>query len=248
MLTSNVEEPVFSQKKNPLQRAILIFFLAVFIAVSGWFLWDAGIIHRIFLWPWFSPVTVSMQLPPAIQDPEDMQFRVFYFIDDENTIPEIDKAARLLILRNNPKDRKRQDTSPPERLVFSSKPLWLRPGKYRIKIVSGPRIWWHSFVLGKEGMTIQPDFGGITKRTLGVRIHTADALTGKDITAKSRYSILYNGRWVQPETIPAERLLTDAVWKFRLEADGYVPSVFSLKIGWFQDELAIEASLTPEQE
>jgi len=241
MLTATVTEPAFEPKKRRLLQALVILCLATCLGAGGYLSWREGLVHRVLLRHWFSPVSVSMKVPPSLKETADMQFRVFFFEDDGASIPELPGTRRVLQERKPAKSG-----AVPGDYILSSKDVWLRPGVYRAKIVAGARVWWQSFTLGREGVTLRPAFGGTDSRPLRIETDARDAVTGKPIQAK--FTVLVDNSW-QPFSRPVlDRLKSGTVCKIRSEAAGYVPAVFSLKIEWFQDELFLSAGLVPNKQ
>ena len=65
------------------------------------------------------------------------------------------------------------------------------------------------------------------------------------MSAKATYSVFEGGQWLPLADVPEGILVTGQVRKFRAEAAGYYPEVFSLKIAPYQTELVLRANLVP---
>ena len=226
LLTSKTDEPIFLPRKRPLLRAFLIFICTLGIVLGSYIAWNAGLIHRYFLRNWYTPVTVSVKLPPTATaaGPDSLLCRAYFFVNDGNSIPEVPGTRR------DP---------------LSSRAVFLRPGNYRIKVVAGPRIWWQSIAVGQKEQSVEFDFTKEAPRILGVKTSVVDAETGRDITSSARISVLYDGKWVLLNDLNPNWLVSGTVWKIRAAADGYGTEIFSLRIEWYQDELVLNAALIP---
>jgi serine/threonine-protein kinase len=126
------------------------------------------------------------------------------------------------------------------------RPVYLKKGDYRVKIVVGPYVWWKSFSCGDEPCVINCDFLKNAKRNLSVRAVAYDRSLGKEIE-EVQFKIMYKNKWQPLEEVPAEMLESGTVWKIRAEAEGYKGEEFSLLIDWYQDALMISSELEKEE-
>lgn len=243
----DVTEPPFLPKKRAVLRvavAALALVLALSLAVAAW---NSGLVYRTVLRRWYTPVEVVMSVPASLMDTADMQFRSFIFVDDGDKIPEISGARRTL---GDPAARplaRVRSHSKRTTIDLGASPVWLRPGPYRAKVVSGSRVWWQTFSVGAEDVVLTPDFGGTDSRPLRVVARVFDRSNGKDITALSDLFVQLGSSWEPLTRETAGRLKSGTIVRVKAEAAGYDESVFSLKIEWFQDELFLAASLAPDQ-
>lgn len=98
MLTEQVSEPAYIPKNRlMLKITALVVSLLLFLGVCV-FSWREGLVHRFLLRSWYTPVTVTMDLPKTVPASEDQVFRVFFFVNDADTIPEVSGAHRMLEL------------------------------------------------------------------------------------------------------------------------------------------------------
>jgi len=253
MLTEQVSEPAYIPKNRlMLKITALVVSLLLFLGVCV-FSWREGLVHRFLLRSWYTPVTVTMDLPKTVPASEDQVFRVFFFVNDADTIPEVSGAHRMLEFVDERSFLVRfidgDITTSGKNSVrpLAARPVWLRPGSYRIKITMGPRIWWRSLMVEKDEKQVHIDFGRVMQRSILLNTLALDAQSGKKLD-DAVFSVLYKREWVPIEKLEREVLLSGSVWKVRAYAPGYVPEVFSLKIEWFQDELDISAMLVPKEE
>ena len=135
-----------------------------------------------------------------------------------------------------------------EQETYDSADVFLRKGDYRVKVVVGPYIWWKSFTVDSEPLVLQCDFLRNSTRKLLITTFVYDEISGTNITYKANVSVLYKGKWVPIILVPEEELKSAAVWKIKVDADGYESEIFSLLIDWYQDRLFISSSLRPKAE
>ena len=182
-----------------------------------------------------------MQMPATSSVNSDLPVKAFFFENDGNEIPEIKNSRREVIQvidKNNPNKKVANRT-------YKIKEVYLRPGNYRIKVVAGPYVWWKSFSVEKEKLTIKCDFLKNMRRALSIRPHAYDAVTGTEITNQSNFYVWYENNWTKLEEIPSEKIISGSVWKIKVSADGYSEENFSLLFDWYQDELFVSANLQP---
>jgi len=234
MLTARREEPVFAPRKRTALRLLIALVAALAAGSLSLAAWKGGLVHRTVLRPWFAPVTVRVNLgsPEEAQGAlgGDLQFRAFFFRDDRSEIPEVTGTRRIL-------ERLQGDDA------VESAPVWLRPGLYRLKLVSGPGIWWKSFRLDGKGRVIELPFKAPESRPLTIKAAAFDAATGRELTASARFFLLRGGSWVPLKGVDPAGLRTGTVQRLRAECPGYESAEWSLAIGWYQDELVLEAGL-----
>ncbi len=218
-------------------------------------LWYCGFIHKTMLSKWYSPVTVEMQMPRSLYDNLDLPARAFFFENDGDKIPEVKGTRRTFVEQGKAFYEKltfwnsRLISSRPagKNKTYSMRPVFLKKGSYRVKVVVGPYVWWKSFSAGDEDVLITCDFLKNMKRKLTVKTYAADSMSGEDITDKVQFKILYKNKWVPVSEIEEDSLESGTVWKIRSECEGYKGEEFSLLIDWYQDELIISSELMPEE-
>ncbi len=218
-------------------------------------LWYCGFIHKTVLSKWYSPVTVEMQMPRSLYDNLDLPARAFFFENDGDKIPEVKGTRRTFVEQGKAFYEKltfwnsRLISSRPagKNKTYSMRPVFLKKGSYRVKVVVGPYVWWKSFSAGDEDVLITCDFLKNMKRKLTVKTYAADSMSGEDITDKVQFKILYKNKWVPVSEIEEDSLESGTVWKIRSECEGYKGEEFSLLIDWYQDELIISSELMPEE-
>ena len=212
-----------------------------FLCVYGWF---EGVFHATILRSWYTPVEIEMKMPATSTSGSDLPVRAFFFENDGDQIPEIMNTRRVL---TQVSEKKHPEEKNARNRTYSTKKVYLPHGDYRIKVVAGPYVWWKSFGVTKENVLIKADFLKDMRRNITVHPNAYDSSTGKEITSKTVFSVLYNKNWIPLDQIPAEKLISGNVWKFKAECEGYEPEIFSLRLEWLQDVLYISANLVPKK-
>ena len=218
-------------------------------------LWYSGLIHKILLKKWYTEVCVDMQIPNSLLENMDLPARAFFFENDGENIPEVNGARRTFAEQGKAFYEKIIFWSPritagrpvSKNKTYSVRPVYLKKGDYRVKVVVGPYVWWKSFSAGDERVYVNCDFLKNAKRQLSVKTLTYDRSLGRKIE-NGQFRILYKNKWQLLEEVPPEVLESGTVWKIRAEAEGYKPEEFSLLIDWYQDSLLIEAGLIPDSD
>lgn len=252
MLTDQVSEPQFLPKNRLMLKISSAALASLLLIGIGLFAWNQGLVHRFLLRSWYTPVTVTMDLPKTVPASADQVFRAFFFLNDADTIPEVPNTERRLdFVDERPLlvrliDGELVTSGKNSVRPLAARPVWLKSGAYRIKITMGPRIWWRSLVVGKDDETVHIDFGRVVQRSIRLSTLALDAQSGKKLP-DAVFSVLYKRDWVPLESLDPAVLTSGTVWKIRAWASGYVPEIFSLKIEWFQDELDISATLVPQE-
>ena len=185
---------------------------------------------------WFTPVTLSMKMPSTASADADLPARAFFFENDNNTIPEVGGTRRIFFYAD-------ENGKKAANLTYKTKPVFLKPGNYRIKIAEGPYVWWKSVYVGKETKDIQLNFLQNAKRNLTIHASSIDYTTGVDLTSSTKFLISYKGEWVNLSEVDLSTITTGTVYKIRAVCDGYYEEYFSLRIDWYQDELFITSAL-----
>ncbi len=216
------------------------------VAGIGYVGWTGGYIHQYLLPAVFGPLRVSVRMPASIKASDDIFLMAKLFVNDQQDMPVADAEPLVFTQKEN----SGADTS----ITFNSNILYLKPGQYRLKLYAEQRIYWHSFTVASfadlgennaDGNIISISFDDIPVRPIKAKTEAFNAITGKNISAVTEYRVLDGNRWVLLEEIPAARLVTGEVRKFRAESPGYYPELFSLKIAPYQDELRLRANLVP---
>lgn len=222
--------PEFTPKKQTAKIVTLWSLAAVAFACCMTWLWNEGAFHATILRHWYTPVSISMAIPATASADADLPVRSFLFVDDGDKIPEVPHSRRVFF-----KEKDRTD--------FTTKPVYVRHGSYRIKVAAGPYVIWRSVTVGHDEVALSLDFLRNVRRNLSIHVQSFNKATGEDLTAVTQFSLSYGGRWVAMNDVPQEALKTGTVWKVRARSAGYDDVIFSMMIDWYQDDILITAGM-----
>ncbi len=244
---------VKDRARRIVRRSVLGVFAAAAVFAG---LWYSGFIHETVLSKWYSQVSIEVEMPRALSENLDLPARAFFFENDGDKIPEVQGTHRTFYEQGSAFYEKLMFSSAKKRLIasrpagrnktYSMRPVFLKNGSYRVKVVVGPYVWWKSFSVGDDDVDITCDFLKNTKRNLTIKTFASDSVTGEDITEETEFKIFYKNKWIPLAEIEEENLESGTVWKIRTEREGYQGEEFSLLIDWYQDELIISSELLPD--
>jgi serine/threonine-protein kinase len=243
LTTDRTDEPQYRPRRHTVAKLSFAASALVVLASLGAVAWQSGLVHRTVLSPWYTPVSVRLSLPASIPPESEIRFRAAFFRDDGASIPEVQGARRELFALDSGTASGAETERSAATAVLSSGEVHLRPGAYRVKVTGGPRVWWQSVTVGKKRVDVAIDFGDVDSRPLAVHAVAVDAVSGMDLTARTRFLVLSGTQWIPLETFDTGRLVSDSVWKLRAVSPGYRSQDFSLRIEWFQDELFLRSAL-----
>ena len=217
-------------------------------------LWYSGFVHKTALSKWYSEVNVEIQMPRSLLENMDLPARAFFFENDGSDIPEVGGSRRTFSEQGKAFYEKLIFWSPrviaerpaAKNKIYSIRPVFLKKGNYRVKVVVGPYVWWKSFTCGDDPVIMECDFLKNAKRNLTINAVAYDRSLGNEIE-KAQFKILYKNKWQPLEEMQTEVLESGTVWKIRAEAEGYKMEEFSLLIDWYQDALMISSELEREE-
>ncbi len=239
------DEPRYrpAPRKRFLLGAILI--LLAGIAAGAWYAWTEGLLFRYLMPDRWGELRLVVRVPKSQAEAEDIFLRARIFRNDGKEIPEVE-GARIVLARSE------TEAADPFH-TFVSNRLFLAPGPYRVKLTADQDLYWESFHLTPYSMAAPDGDGGVTlqfrledriPRPLSVAAEARDALDGREL-GEAAFSVYLRGSWRPLAGLEAGDLSGGAVWKFRAEAPGYFPEVFSLRIATAQERLRLEARLVP---
>ena len=223
--------------KNRIPK-IAAFAALVLVVLGGLlsFAWKQGIFHKTILRHWYTPVTINLNMPETKSVKADLPARVFFYYNDNDSIPEVHGSQREFI--PNKKQKEADGVT-----VVSIKPVYLKPGDYRIKISAGPSVWWNDLRVDHEKINLDLDYLKAEKRTINLHLSAVDDETGKDIsdicTCKIQTADGLQDLW----TLKPGSLKTGEVYKIYIKSEEYKDEYFSLLIDWYQDTLFINARM-----
>ncbi len=225
--------PSFERKSERGKKITLWSLAGICLCALACFVWNKGYVHKTILSHWYKSVTLNMALPSTSSAASDLPVRAFFFVDDGKDIPEVNNSRRVFTQKKSSEKAK----------SYSTYPVYLRPGKYRVKIAVGPYIMWQT--LEVRNKKIDLNIRNLENAARPIKIHAAsyDKNTGKDITKKTKFYLSYRGKWLPLEEIPAGELKTGTVYKILAKCDGFEDALYSLILDWYQDELFLTAGL-----
>ncbi|MBP5588807.1 MAG: serine/threonine protein kinase [Treponema sp.] len=233
---------VFKKKKNVWKTFFIT--LLVLCAFSGlsFYMWVNGFVHQYLLRSIYTPVVLTMKMPEVASPLSSVSAQAVFFVN-ATKIEQIKDSERIFVEGHYSKNGVTSTRLGSKGRNFYTKPVFLKPGNYRVKVVTGSNVWWKTFVVGKEEKIINVENYTNVSRQLKIVMKAFDSSTGDDISGQSLFLILYKDRWVSLESVPFEKLVSNSLWKFRVLCDGYEEEYFSLLIDWYQDEVCISADL-----
>lgn len=227
--------------KNHKKKAITISVIAACILLGlGLTAWNLGFIHKIFLRKWYTPVYLSITVPSSAFDDSDLPAKAYFFENDNNKLPEVKNSRRDF-------ENKKKKNSKDEFVVFYTRPVYLKAGEYRVKVVEGPYVWWKSIVVGKDEIKLDLNFLKNAARPIKVHLSAFDSETSEDMSSLCKYMISANGKWKEISSVDFSKLTSGSVYKFLISAEGYYDEYFSLRLDWYQDELFINGKMRKKQ-
>ena len=245
------EALVQKDKVRRIVRRVSFSFAAAAALFAG--LWYCGLIHKTLLSKWYTEVSLELQMPRSLYENMDLPARAFFFENDGADIPEVEGARRVFNERGKAfyenfifwSDRVIAERPASKNKTYTIRPVFLKKGDYRVKVVVGPYVWWKSFTCGDQPCLLDCDFLKNAKRKLSLSAAAYDRSSGKQIE-EAAFKILYKNKWQPLEDINPDLLESGTVWKIRAEAEGYKGEEFSLLIDWYQDALVISSELEAE--
>ncbi len=239
-----LKESEFKRRRNLWKDFFVILMIAGLACGAGRYLWTEGWIYRTVLRNRYTPVNLSIKLPQTSAPASDISARALIFTNG-NEITLVKDSERIFQEGLPSKKGLSAERPASKHKNYFIKPVFLKPGMYRAKVVVGSYVWWENFEVGSRDKYIDINFLANESRPINLTMSSYDGITGELLTDRTTFTILYNGRWVPPEQVPREKFYSSAVWKFKAHLDGYEDEVFSLLIDWFQDTVSIKAELFP---
>lgn len=228
-------EIILPKNRIPKIAALSALILAAVVGFFS-FAWKQGILHKTILRHWYTPVSINLSMPETKSVKADLPARVFFYYNDNDSIPEVSGSQREF---TPDKKQKENDGA----TIVSIKPVYLKPGDYRIKIAAGPSVWWNDLRVDHEKINLDLDYLKAEKRTINLHLSAVDDETGKDIsdicTCKIQTADGLQDLW----SLKPGSLKTGEVYKIYIKSEEYQDEYFSLLIDWYQDTLFINARM-----
>ena len=241
------------EKKSRLGVKILSYAACAAVAgILGMYAWSEGIFHASILSHWYKPVTLNLVTPVAgIQNNiygMDIPVKAYFFDESNPDLPEVKGTQRDFKTSEGIVTRSRSGktvsaSSKGNVKYLSIKPVYLKDGLYRVKVLIGPYVMWSSFAMNGEPCNLNFDNLQRVVRPVTVQTRAFDAETGDILTDKTKFTVLYNGKYVPFDKVPQKELVSGKVMKIHTECPGYKMKEFSMIIDWYQDSLFVNAGL-----
>lgn len=236
------EEPRYPRAKRRARLAPVALLLAAALGGSGYYAWRSGLAHKYLAAASWGGVRVSLRLAKAGRPIEEYHALARVYIDDGREYPEHPSSPVAL------SPRPTGDADPYH--SFEAPELRLEPGAYRLKLIVGSAVLWESFELpsyadapGRAAIELRYRLEERRPRPLYVEARATDAQTGKAVEPAPKVLALASGSWTPVEALPEGWLVSGGVRQFRVEAEGYGPETFSLRLAADQDSLSLSARL-----
>ncbi len=246
--------PRFDKKQHFLSKVISSAFVLFMLAALVLYGWNEGFFHATFLSPWYKPVTVNLVTPVAgIQNNIyglDVPVKAYFFDEGDDSLPEVKdtrrdfKVSEGLVSRSREGKRISVLSGAKNSIKYLTiKPVYLRNGNYRVKVLVGSYIMWQSFTVDEKAVNINLNALQNIKRKVNVLPRAYDLLSGDVLTQKAVFLTLYKGKYVPLETVPAEEMQSGNILKILVSCDGYKKKEFSMIVDWYQDAVLVNAGL-----
>ncbi len=225
---------------------------AAVVGILGVYAWNEGIFHASVLSHWYKPVTLNLITPVAgVQNNiygTELPVKAYFFHEDIKGEPEVSGSQRDFrpsegIITRSSSGKRVSQASGKNIKYLSIKPVYLKDGIYRVKVLAGPYVMWSSFAVNGESVNLNFDNLQKTRRQVSVQTRAFDAMTGEVLTNKTKFTVLYNGKYVPFSQVPQKEITSGKIMKIHAECDGYKTKEFSMIVDWYQDTLFVNAGL-----
>lgn len=249
---SQFSVPDFERKSH--LGAKLFFWAACAAAVcaAGVYAWNEGAFHATVLSHWFKPVTLNLVTPVAgVQNNiygMEIPVKAYFFDESKPELPEISGSRRDFrtsagIVTRTESGKRVSSSSSGNIKYLTTKPVYLRNGVYRVKVLIGSYVMWSSFSV--DGACVNLNFDNLQRavRHVGIQFRSFDSVSGEVLTPRTKCTVLYRGSYVPLSDVPESELLSGTILKIRAECDGYALKEFSMIVDWYQDSLFVNVGL-----
>lgn len=252
-----VKEAMFLKKNRYLKRILIAVLCASALCATFVLCWQTKLIHKYILRPFISPVTIELEMPATSSANPDQPIIAMIFEDDGESFPEVKDARSTLVpvSMSNGKNKTR---------TFKADNIYLKPGKYRLKVATGPFVWWDNFVVEEESLKkafsnekqhvyIHGDFLKNVTKKISVHPYVFNSRTGNQLKIRenpeddtkglAKIKVMNFNKYLDDPELP--EMSAGNVWIFQVECEGYKKETYRLMLDWYQDELILYAVLTP---
>ncbi len=224
---------VIQPRKRRFARFVAVA-LAVFALAAGARLsWDRGLVQRFALSRWYVPVTVSLSVPAGFPDAIEARASIVRAGSGEGT-ERAGKSGVSTPLRSGEN---------PSSLV--ARAVFLRPGRYRLTVEAGSRVWVEPFDVARDPVSLGLSALEPSPRAVFVSSRALDAVTGEDITDRASITARSGGSWSPLSRGSGTLALSGDLVELRAEAAGYSGVTLAVTLSWYQDRLTVVSRLKP---
>jgi len=222
--------------------------LGAILTAGGYYLYLKGYHYEILQPDRYGSLVASARIPASYKDPEDIYIAAVLYREAEGELIRVEDAT----LHFRPKQGAEREDS----YILESERLYLKTGRYRLKVNLEGQLHWESFFLGSRslqkqhldsssGQSIEIRLEQTPPLPLEVRYTVSDIRSGKDLTDSSAFFVFLNDRWIRWNRRIAGSLSTGAGYRFKVEHAGYYPQTFNLGIKPYQPLLQLQVQLIP---
>lgn len=244
--------PVFEKKSQLLNRILYCTAIAACTFAGIMFGWNEGFFHRTVLSHWYRAVTINLVTPVAGVENNiygmDVPVRAYFFDEGKKDLPEVQGSGRdfrtcegIVTFTKNGKSVSKLKKANVKYL--SIKPVYLKEGNYRVKVLVGSHLIWKSFSVEKNYVNINLDNLKNVSKPVSVTLNAFDSSTGKDITGTASFKVLVRGKYIPLSDVQEKDITSGNVLKVIAEAEGYEKQDFSMIVDWYQDDVVVNARL-----
>lgn len=155
------------------------------------------------------------------------------FIDDGKDIPAVDMEVRYIAYKDD----------------YLSLPMALPAGRYRAKTMIGDKIIWSSFRINpwsekSAGSRIDLYLPKAAPAPVAVTAGILDASSGWDLSGKASLEVFADNKF---RPVSEVEIISDAVYNFRISAEGYEEQEWVLSIKPEQKTLHFQTEMIPQE-
>ena len=226
--------------------------LGAILTAGGYYLYLKGYHYEILQPDRYGSLVASARIPASYKDPEDIYIAAVLYREAEGELVRVEDAAFHFRAKQSAKQSAEQEDS----YILESERLYLKTGRYRMKVNLEGQLHWESFFLGSRslqkqhldsssGQCIEIRLEQTPPLPLEVRYTVTDIRSGEDLTDSTAFFVFLNESWIRWNRRIAGSLTTGAGYRFKVERAGYYPQTFNLGIKPYQPLLQLQVQLIP---
>ena len=226
--------------------------LGAILTAGGYYLYLKGYHYEILQPDRYGSLVASARIPASYKDPEDIYIAAVLYREAEGELVRVEDATFHFRAKQSAKQSAEQEDS----YILESERLYLKTGRYRMKVNLEGQLHWESFFLGSRslqkqhldsssGQCIEIRLEQTPPLPLEVRYTVTDIRSGEDLTDSTAFFVFLNESWIRWNRRIAGSLTTGAGYRFKVERAGYYPQTFNLGIKPYQPLLQLQVQLIP---